>query len=109
MKVLGIESSCDETAVALIEGQDDSIRVEKSLVASQVKDHAKYGGVVPEVAARKHVDVVFGLLQALKVDRTGKGINAIAVTRGPGLAPALGLELKQLKRSPHFGTSLWLE
>ncbi|MBU0531345.1 tRNA (adenosine(37)-N6)-threonylcarbamoyltransferase complex transferase subunit TsaD [Patescibacteria group bacterium] len=89
MKILGIETSCDETAVALVEGEGDSVRVVKSLVASQVKDHAKYGGVVPEVAARKHVDVLFGLLMAAKIDRTGQGIDAIAVTRGPGLAPAL--------------------
>ena len=59
------------------------------MVASQIKDHAKYGGVVPEIAARKHVDVLFGLLEAAGIDRSGNGIDAIAVTRGPGLAPAL--------------------
>ncbi len=89
MKILGIETSCDETAVALVEGEGDRVKVEKSLVASQIKDHAEYGGVVPEIAARKHVDVLFGLLEASEISKNGDGIDAIAVTRGPGLAPAL--------------------
>ena len=89
MQILGIETSCDETAVAVVEGNGDQVQIKESLVASQIKDHAKYGGVVPEIAARKHVDVLFGLLEAIGVDRSGDGIDAIAVTRGPGLAPAL--------------------
>ncbi len=97
MRIMGIETSCDETAVALLEGERDSLRVRKSLVASQVKDHAKYGGVVPEIAARKHVDVLFGLLGAAKVPRSGRGIDVIAVTRGPGLAPALRVGVEAAK------------
>lgn len=88
MRILGIETSCDETALALIDGQDDKLTVEKSVVLSQVKEHEKYGGVVPEVAARKHLEAIFPMLEH-EVPRTGDGIDVIAVTSGPGLAPAL--------------------
>ncbi len=95
MRILGIESSCDETAIAVVSGEGERLAVEKNLVASQVLVHAKYGGVVPEVAAREHVDAIFPLLLEAGVARDGKGIDAIAVTSGPGLVPALrvGVEL----------------
>jgi N6-L-threonylcarbamoyladenine synthase len=88
MRILGIESSCDETAIALVTGEGDSLVVEKSVVLSQIKEHAKYGGVVPEVAARKHLEAIFPMLQN-ELSPDGEGIDAIAVTQGPGLAPAL--------------------
>lgn len=97
MKVLAIETSCDETAVAILEGSRDDFRIKKNLVASQIKDHAKYGGVVPEIAARKHVDVLAGMLKAAKVPADGKGIDAVAVTYGPGLAPALRVGVEAAK------------
>ncbi|MFH1142843.1 MAG: tRNA (adenosine(37)-N6)-threonylcarbamoyltransferase complex transferase subunit TsaD [Candidatus Uhrbacteria bacterium] len=97
MRILGIETSCDETAVAVIEGKGDQIRIIDSLVASQIKDHAKYGGVVPEIAARKHVDVLFGLLKAIGLERSGALIDVIAVTQGPGLSPALRVGLSAAK------------
>ncbi len=97
MKILAIETSCDETAVAILEGKGKNFDIKKSLVASQIKDHAKYGGVVPEIAARKHVDVLAGMLKAAKVPANGKGIDAIAVTRGPGLAPALRVGVEAAK------------
>jgi len=97
MRILGIETSCDETAVAVIECKDDQIRIVDSLVASQIKDHAKYGGVVPEIAARKHVDVLFGLLKAIGLERSGALIDVIAVTQGPGLSPALRVGLSAAK------------
>jgi len=95
MRILGIESSCDETAIAILSGEGDAVRVEQNLVSSQIDIHAKYGGVVPEVAARRHVDVIFPLLLEAGVPRDGAGIDAIAVTSGPGLVPALrvGVEL----------------
>ncbi len=95
MRILGIESSCDETAIAIVSGEGERVVVEKNLVASQVLTHAKYGGVVPEVAAREHVDAIFPLLLEAGVARDGEGIDAIAVTSGPGLVPALrvGVEL----------------
>jgi N6-L-threonylcarbamoyladenine synthase len=97
MKILGIETSCDETAVAVLEGDGDQIKLIDSLVASQIKDHAKYGGVVPEIAARKHVDVLFGLLEAIGVNHDGSDIDVIAVTQGPGLSPALRVGLSAAK------------
>lgn len=95
MRILGIESSCDETAIAVVTGEGDRVLIEKNLVASQAALHAKYGGVVPEVAAREHVDVIFPLLLESGIARDGSGIDAIAVTAGPGLVPALrvGVEL----------------
>ena len=88
MKILGIESSCDETAIALVTGEGEDLVVEKSVVLSQVQDHAQYGGVVPEVAARKHLEAIFPMLEH-ELTHDGEGIDAIAVTVGPGLAPAL--------------------
>jgi N6-L-threonylcarbamoyladenine synthase len=85
--VLGIETSCDETGVAVLDGMD----VLSSVLASQVDIHARYGGVVPEVAARAHVEVIRPLVhQAL----TEAGVHpdqldAVSVTRGPGLVGAL--------------------
>ncbi len=108
MRILGIESSCDETAIAVVEGREAGrkflqalrlkpygLNVLTNLVASQAALHAKYGGVVPEVAAREHVDVIFPLLIESGIARDGSEIDAIAVTAGPGLVPALrvGVEL----------------
>jgi N6-L-threonylcarbamoyladenine synthase len=94
MRIFGIESSCDETAMALVAGDRARLVVEKSLVASQMELHKKYGGVVPEVAARQHVETIIPMLHEI-VPRDGAGIDAIAVTYGPGLVPALrvGVEL----------------
>jgi len=102
MKVIGVETSCDETAVAVIEISDKrqeikSIKVLSNTISSQVKLHAKYGGVVPNLAAREHVKNighVFRLaLKTAKINPSSDGfkkeIDLIAVTRGPGLGPAL--------------------
>jgi len=88
MLVLGIETSCDETAIAVVE---DGRRIRSNVIASQVELHAKYGGVVPEVASRRHLEaIVPALEQALEQAEVGlSGIDAIAVTHGPGLAGAL--------------------
>ncbi|MDH5671566.1 MAG: tRNA (adenosine(37)-N6)-threonylcarbamoyltransferase complex transferase subunit TsaD [Myxococcales bacterium] len=86
MIVLGIESSCDETAAALV--RDDGLIV-SDVVASQVKLHAPFGGVVPELASRAHMrNLVPVLEQALGEDGLDK-VDAIAVTNGPGLVGAL--------------------
>ena len=84
MIVLGLESSCDETAAALIE---DGKTILSSVVSSQVPVHKEFGGVVPELASREHVDnICFVVEQCLQeADRNWKQIDAIAVTRGPGL------------------------
>lgn len=88
MIVLGIESSCDETAAALLE---DSKTVLSSVVASQIPVHTDFGGVVPELASREHVDnICFVIERCLKESGVSwKEIEAIAVTRGPGLVGAL--------------------
>ncbi|MCC6268962.1 MAG: tRNA (adenosine(37)-N6)-threonylcarbamoyltransferase complex transferase subunit TsaD [Dehalococcoidia bacterium] len=88
MKVLAIESSCDETAAAVIE---DGRVPRSSVVASQVDLHAKYGGVVPEVASRQHLrNLVPVITEALAAaGLTLDGIDAVAGTKGPGLAGSL--------------------
>ena len=88
MIVLGIESSCDETAAALVE---DGVRVCGEAVWSQVAMHAEYGGVVPELASRAHVvSIIPCLREALTAAGLGLDqIDAVAVTRGPGLVGAL--------------------
>ncbi len=85
--VLGIETSCDETGVAVIEG----FEVRSSVLASQVDAHARFGGVVPEVAARAHVEAIRPLVhQALsQAGVYSDQIDAVAATRGPGLVGAL--------------------
>lgn len=95
MRILGIESSCDETAIAILSEEGGEIVIEKSLVSSQIDIHKLYGGVVPEVAAREHVSAIFPMLLECGVSRDGHEIDVIAVTAGPGLVPALriGVEL----------------
>jgi N6-L-threonylcarbamoyladenine synthase len=88
MLVLGVETSCDETAAAVVE---DGRRVRSNVVASQIKDHAPYGGVVPEVASRQHLATIVPVLRRAVAD-AGIGfddVDAIAVTHGPGLVGAL--------------------
>ena len=88
MRILGIESSCDETAAAVVE---DGTLILSSVVASQLDTHGKYGGVVPELASREHLRAIVPVVgAALEQAATGyEGLAAIAVTEGPGLAGAL--------------------
>jgi len=92
--ILGIETSCDETAVALVE---DGRKVIKSLISSQIELHRKYGGVVPEIASRKHLEVIFPLLDQLFADFPKEKLAAVAVTMGPGLVGALLVGLSVAK------------
>ncbi|HTX78460.1 MAG TPA: tRNA (adenosine(37)-N6)-threonylcarbamoyltransferase complex transferase subunit TsaD [Longilinea sp.] len=87
-RILGIESSCDETAAAVIENGRVML---SSVIATQIDLHARYGGVFPEVASRQHIKTVYAIVdQALQQAHLGLGdIDAIAVTRGPGLAGSL--------------------
>lgn len=88
MKVLGIETSCDETAVAILQDHPDpSQRILSNVVFSQIEQHQDYGGVVPELAARAHLEYLSPTLyQALtKANLTLQDMDAIAVTAGPGL------------------------
>jgi len=121
VKVLGIETSCDETAAAVVEGGKHIL---SSIVASQVELHARYGGIVPEVASRQHVLTILPVLErALGEAGVGlEGVEAIAVTSGPGLPGSLlvGMSLAKAlalaRRLPLVGVnhleahlySLWL-
>ena len=88
MIVLGIESSCDETAAAVVR---DGHQILSSVVSSQVDFHNKYGGVVPEIASRKHIEAVVPVVEEAleRAELTIDGIEGIAVTRGPGLVGSL--------------------
>ena len=87
--ILGIESSCDETAVAIIDGSAGSLeaRIVAQRIASQDAEHAPYGGVVPEIAARAHAEVIAPMVGAVLADAglTLEDMDAIAATAGPGL------------------------
>ena len=88
MKILGIESSCDETAAGVVE---DGSRVLSNKIASQIEIHARYGGVVPEVASRQHMLAIIPVIrQAMEEAKVGwDDLDAISVTKGPGLAGSL--------------------
>ncbi|MBU0647203.1 MAG: tRNA (adenosine(37)-N6)-threonylcarbamoyltransferase complex transferase subunit TsaD [Patescibacteria group bacterium] len=110
MIILGIETSCDETAVAVLDCKNNNIKILSNIVSSQIEIHQKYGGVVPEVAAREHIlnilPVVNEALEKaeispanhslLKKNKKNK-IDAIAVTAGPGLITSLIIGVETAK------------
>ena len=88
MKILGIETSCDDTAAAVIE---DGSKVLSNLVASQTNMHERYGGIIPEIASREHLNSIIPIVNK-SIDDAGisyKELDAIAVTNGPGLSGSL--------------------
>ncbi|MDA8147362.1 MAG: tRNA (adenosine(37)-N6)-threonylcarbamoyltransferase complex transferase subunit TsaD [Actinomycetota bacterium] len=97
-RVLGIETSCDETAAAVVDG---GTTIVSSIVSSQIDLHARYGGVVPELAGRAHVELLTPVLdEALAgagTDASGAGIDAVAVTYGPGLVGSLLVGVAEAK------------
>ena len=96
MIILGIESSCDETAVAIVK---DKKEVLSSIVASQIDVHKEFGGVVPEVASRIHVEnISYCIEQALaQANVTMDMVDAIAVTKGPGFIGCLHVGVQAAK------------
>ena len=88
MLILGIETSCDETAVAVV---DDGQRILSNVISSQVEVHSRYGGVVPEVASRQHMLAITPIYRASleKANVVPEDLDAVAVTSGPGLAGSL--------------------
>jgi len=95
-RILGIETSCDETAAAVVE---NGRQILSSVVASQIDLHAKFGGVFPEVASRQHIRSIYVVIeQTLTQAHLGLGdIDAVAVTRGPGLAGSLVVGMNTAK------------
>jgi len=88
MKILGIETSCDETAAAVVE---NGVKILSNQIASQVEIHARYGGIVPEVASRQHILAIIPILKQAMAEAkaTWRDLDGIAVTIGPGLAGSL--------------------
>ncbi|UYO32672.1 tRNA (adenosine(37)-N6)-threonylcarbamoyltransferase complex transferase subunit TsaD [Bacillus halotolerans] len=86
--ILGIETSCDETAAAIVKNGTEIV---SNVVASQIESHKRFGGVVPEIASRHHVEQITLVIEEAfrKADMTYRDIDAIAVTEGPGLVGAL--------------------
>ena len=91
MLILSIETSCDETAAAIIQGENSKIKVLSNIVSSQVKLHAAWGGVVPNLAAREHLKNILPVIQESLSEAkiSPRDLDLIAVTNGPGLIPAL--------------------
>ena len=84
-RVLGIETSCDETGIAVVE---DGTTLVSNRLASQVEIHAPFGGVVPEIASRQHTEII-SQITAQALDEAGGGVDAVAATVGPGLMGSL--------------------
>lgn len=97
MLILGVETSCDETAASLIEIKKRKVKILSNVVSSQIKIHQKYGGIVPEIAARKHLEtilyVIKGALRGVKKEK----IDLLAVTTGPGLITSLLIGVEAAK------------
>jgi N6-L-threonylcarbamoyladenine synthase len=88
MKILGVETSCDETAAAVVE---DGMSILSDQIASQLNIHARYGGIVPEVASRQHILAIIPIIKQAMTEAavTWSDLDGIAVTNGPGLAGSL--------------------
>ncbi len=125
MLVLGIETSCDETAAALVDDADGRWAIRSNVVASQVDIHREWGGVVPELASRQHVRDICGVVERALADGNAgwADVDALAVTQGPGLvgsllvgvsfaksaAWALGKPLVAVNHLAGHIESIWLE
>ncbi len=99
MKILGIETSCDETSGAIVE---DGVKVLSNIVSSSLPLHAKTGGIIPEVAAREQVKAMSPVLDETlsKARLSAKDIDAISVTYGPGLIGSLLVGVETAKTLP---------
>ena len=101
--ILGIETSCDETSVSIIEDNPDGIpKILSNIISSQVEVHQEFGGVVPELAARSHVEKIDQIAKKAIVESgiNLKNVSAIAATYGPGLIVCLSVGLSFAKQWP---------
>src|SRR5712691_9585563 len=94
MRILGIETSCDETSASIVEETGDVARpwaIRSNVIASQVPIHREWGGVVPELASRQHIRDICGVVERAldEAKTTWHDVGAIAVTQGPGLVGSL--------------------
>ena len=108
---LGIETSCDETAASVVqENGDGTAKVLSNIVSSQIQEHKKFGGVVPEIAARAHVENIdFIIQEALDKSKTKiEDIDGIAATAGPGLIVCLTIGYNIGKSLAAFSGKLFL-
>ncbi len=97
--ILGVETSCDETAAAVVQAGAGQAIVRSSVVASQIAEHAPFGGVVPEIAARAHVELIDGVIRRA-LDEAGLGwteLDGVAATAGPGLVGGVMVGLSAAK------------
>jgi N6-L-threonylcarbamoyladenine synthase len=103
--ILGIESSCDETAAAVVRSGEELI---SNVVYSQIATHQPYGGVVPELASREHLRAIVPVVRKALADagKTYDTIDAVAVTQGPGLAGALLVGLRNASAASMMWRSL---
>lgn len=89
MKILGIETSCDETSASVLEVSNNLFTVKSNIISSSQDLQAKYGGIVPEVAARKQIEYIIPVVKEALLDIQPEQVDAVAVTIGPGLATSL--------------------
>lgn len=114
MEILAIETSCDETAAAVIEKSDDDIAILSNVVASQIDIHKKFGGVFPEIASRAHVEKIIEVINQAIEQSNNQTIDVIAVTTGPGLIGSLLVGVNTAKtlayanNKPVIGINHWL-
>ena len=101
MFILGTESSCDETAVAVI---DDNKKIYANILYSQIKEHSKFGGVVPEIASRKHIEKIDHIFNKVfsSIDIPIENIDIVSVTQGPGLVGSLLVGLNFAKAVAYY-------
>ncbi len=89
MLVLGIDTSCDDTSAALIEASEDGASILSNVVSSQSEIHARYGGIVPELASRRHIEMIWPVVDEALGGRKPGELSAVAVCHGPGLIGSL--------------------
>jgi N6-L-threonylcarbamoyladenine synthase len=85
IKTLAIETSCDDTSIAIVHFDGSTFQIEDMKYYSQIKEHTKYGGVVPEIASRLHQEKIVGLIEEIGIEKIKNEIDFITVTAEPGL------------------------